>query len=129
MADTALERVREIALALPDVAERLSHGAPTFRVGSKGPICYFHSAEFSSDGRVSLWCPAAPGVQDELVASEPARFFAPTPSESGVFQHWIGVYLDTEGDLAADWGEVAAIIEDAFRLKASRKQVARLDEV
>lgn len=73
------------------------------------------------------WCPAPLGVRDELVTSEPDRFFAPTPSASGVFGDWIGVYLDTSGELAVDWDEIAAIIEGAYRLRAPRTLVARLD--
>jgi hypothetical protein len=37
-----LDRVRKIALALPEVNERLSHGEPCFFVRDKRPLCYFH---------------------------------------------------------------------------------------
>jgi hypothetical protein len=37
-----LERVREIAFALQEVSERLSHGAACFFVREKRPVCYFH---------------------------------------------------------------------------------------
>lgn len=127
MAQDALERVRQISLALPEVTERLSHGAPCFFVRDR-PICRFHDAAFANDGRVSLWCPAPPGVGDELVTTEPERFFAPTPSASGVFGDWIGVFLDTNDDAAGDWQEIAAIIEEASRLRAPKALVARLDE-
>ncbi len=63
----------------------------------------------------------------ELVTSEPERFFAPTPSGSGVFGDWIVVYLDTEGELAVDWQEVAAIIQEAYRLRAPKASVAGLN--
>lgn len=128
MARHELERVREIALALPEVQERVSHHAPSFYIRGKKAIGRFHDADFAGDGRVSLWCPAPPGVRDELVTAEPERFFAPTPSASGVFGDWIGVYLDTAGELAVDWPEIAAIIEDAYRLKAPKTLVAKLDE-
>lgn len=127
MAQHELERVRQIALALPEVKERLSHGAPSFYVRDTKPICRFHDADFARDGRVSLWCPAPPGVQKELVTGERERFFAPTPSASGVFRDWIGVYLDTKGELALDWHEITAIIEDAYRVQAPKTLVAELD--
>lgn len=127
MASHPLERIREIALALPQVTERLSAGAPCFFVADRKPICRFHDAEFANDGRTSIWCPAPTGVRDELVATEPDRFFAPTPSASGVFGDWIGIYLDTKDELAVDWREVAAIIEEAYRLRAPKRLVARFD--
>jgi hypothetical protein len=122
VAPLSLDRLRALALALPDVAERLSHGATCFFVRGKRPLCYFH--DHHNDDRVSLWCPAAPGVQEALVASEPARFFKPPTSASGAFSDWVGVFLD-DGDV--DWDEIAEILEDAFRLVAPAKAVAELD--
>jgi hypothetical protein len=120
-----LNRVRKIVLALPEVNERLSHGEPCFFVRNKRPVCYFH--DHHGDDRVSLWCPAPPGVPDELVAAEPARFFKPAPSASGVFQDWLGVFLDTSGKDKVDWEEIAAILEDAYRNVAPKKLTAELD--
>jgi hypothetical protein len=66
-------------------------------------------------------------VQEDLVAAEPERFFAPTPSASGVVKDWIGVSLDTHDHLAVDWNEIAAIIEDAYRLQAPKRRIAEFD--
>lgn len=121
-----LDQVRKIASALPEVNERLSHGVPCFFVRDKRPLCYFHD-DRRGDGRVSLWCPALPGVADEVVAAEPERFFRPVPSAGGVFSRWLGMFLDTPGDDAVDWAEVAAVIEDAFRCVAPKSLVAALD--
>lgn len=119
------ERVREIALALPEVTERLSHGATCFFVRDKRPICYFH--DHHNDDHVSLWCPAPPGVQEALVGSEPGRYFRPPTSASGTFSTWLGVYLDTSVDDPVDWDELAEILEDAFRLVAPASAVAAFD--
>jgi hypothetical protein len=121
-----LDRVRRIALALPEVNERTSHGEPCFFVRDKRPLCYLHD-DHNGDGRVSLWCPAAPGVQEEMVRAAPNRFFAPPTSASGVFSGWLGVYLDTFGSSKVDWGEVTAIVEDAYRHVAPKTLVAELD--
>jgi hypothetical protein len=120
-----LDRVRRIALALPGVGERLSHGEPCFFVRDKRPLCYFH--DHHGDDRVSVWCPAPPGVQEELVAAEPGRFFKPVPSASGVFRDWLGVYLDMSGAHRVDWHEIAAILEDAYRHVAPKALVAELE--
>jgi hypothetical protein len=121
-----LDQVRRIALALPAVTERLSHGEPCFFVRDKLALCYYHD-NHRGDGRLSLWCPAPPGLQEALVSTEPERFFRPPMSAKGTFSGWLGVYLDTAGDNEPDWGEIAAIIEDAFRHVAPRKLIAELD--
>jgi hypothetical protein len=120
-----LDRVRAIALELPEVSEKLSHGAICFFVRGKRPICYFH--DHHNDDRVSLWCPAPPGVQDALVASAPGRFFKPPMSARGTFSGWLGVFLDTSGDDAVDWDEIAEILEEAFRMVAPAAAVVELD--
>lgn len=51
-----------------------------------------------------------PRVPAELTASEPNRFFHPTPSASGVFATWLGVYLDAKDDDRVDWTEIANIV-------------------
>lgn len=122
----ALDRVRRIALTLPGVNERTSHGEPCFFIRDKRPLCYFHD-NHNNDSRISLWCPAPPGVQEERVSAEPAQFFAPPMSSSGVFSQWLGVYLDTSVAHRIDWGEIAAIIEDAFRYIAPAGLVKELD--
>ena len=126
MGKRELDRVRRIALALPEVSERLSHGARCFFVRDKRPVCYFHD-NHRGDGRVSLWCPAPPGVQEELVAAEPQRFFKPPMSAGGVFSGWLGTYLDTAGANRVDWNEIAAIVEHAYRMIAPRQLIAELD--
>ncbi len=121
-----LAKVRKIALALPEVNERRSHGEPCFFVRDKRPLAYFHDNR-AGDGRVTLWCPAPTGVPSELAATEPDRFFEPAPSASGVFSTWLGVYLDTAGADRVDWGEIARILEDAYRTVAPKALVAQLD--
>jgi hypothetical protein len=118
--------VRDIALALPGVNERHSHGAPCFFIQDKRPLCYYHD-DHRGDGRISLWCPAPPGVPEELAGAEPQRFFEPTPSASGTFSGWLGVFLDTSGPHKVDWAEIAAIIEDAYREVAPKNLIAQLD--
>ena len=122
-----LDRVRRIALALPEVNERTSHGEPCFFVRNKRPLCYFHD-NHNGDGRISLWCPVPDGVQEEMVSTDPSRFFAPQTSSSGVFSGWLGIYLDVKSDTRKlAWSEVAAIVEDAYRYVAPKVLVAELD--
>jgi hypothetical protein len=65
-------------------------------------------------------CTGVPGVQDELVTTEPDRFFRP-PHVGG--RGWLGLRLDGE----IDWGEIVLVCEEAFRTVAPKKLVAALD--
>lgn len=62
-----------------------------------------------------------------MVDAEPFRFFAPSTSARGVFTGWLGVYLDTSGVHQVDWGEIAAIVEDAYRHVAPKALITALD--
>ena len=112
------DAVRSICLAFPDATERPSHGSPAFYVRKQFAMVWpegHHDNHFPH-----LWCAAPPGAQEELMQSEPERFFRP-PYVGG--RGWIGVRLDRD----VDWDEVAAICEDAYRCVAPRKLVALLD--
>ena len=119
-----LNRVRRIALSFPEVNERLSHGEPCFFVRNQRLLCYFHD-DHNGDGRISLWCPASPDLREELVTTEPERFFKPATSARGVFSGWLGVFLDLPGDDTRRWGEVRTILEDTFRIVAPKNLVAQ----
>ncbi len=109
-----------------ELHRRPSHGAECFFVRDKWALCYYHD-NHRGDGRTSIWCPSAPGVQDELLSTEPERFFKPPTSASGTFSAWLGVYLDTSGEFAVDWQEITAIIEDAYRTVAPKSLLVELD--
>jgi hypothetical protein len=111
--------VRKLCLALPEVTERLSHGAPTWFVrGKKTFVTVWDNHH--GDGRLGLICAAPVGVQQQLVDEEPKRFYVPAYVGG---RGWIGVRLD----VSPDWDEIASIIEDAYRCIAPPKLVAELD--
>jgi hypothetical protein len=120
VADSDLERLRARCLALPDVTERLSHGAPTWFVRGKASFMTFWVDGHHADDFPHLWCAAPPGVQQELVESEPGRFFRP-PYVGG--RGWIGVRMDG----AIDWAEIGRICEEAYRTVAPARLVRELD--
>lgn len=116
----ALEQVRRAAMALPEVTERLSHGAPTFFVRAKKTFVMFMD-DHHDDGRLALWVAAPPGAQGSLVDEEPDRFFVPPYVGH---RGWLGVRLDRD----PDWDEIAGIVTDAYRQVAPKKLLATLDE-
>jgi hypothetical protein len=104
--EQTLGRLRRICLALPEVSERLSHGAPTFFVRGKRPFVMVLT-DHHGDGRFAIWCAAADGMQGMLVEADPERFFVPPYVGH---RGWLGVRLDR----GVDWDELAGIAEDAY---------------
>ena len=115
-----LAKVRALCLALPEVTERPSHGAPTWFIRDKKTFVTFVN-DHHGDGRLAIWCAAPPGVQGELVAEEPDRFFVPAYVGG---RGWLGVRLES----GVDWDEMEQIIEDAYRTVAPKKLLAVLDD-
>ncbi len=118
MPEDPLQNLRQICLSLPETTERLSHGEPTWFVrGKKTFVTY---ANHHHDDRLAFWCAAAPGAQDVLISADPNRFFVPPYVGC---RGWLGVRLDAP----VDWGMIAGLVEEAYRLIAPKTLVARLD--
>jgi len=113
-----LDALRKLCLALPETTERLSHGEPTWFVRGKKTFVMF--ADHHHDDVLAFWCPAPPGVQEELVRAEPDRFFRPPYVGH---RGWLGVRLDVD----VDWGEIDRIVRDAYRQVAPKTLAALVD--
>ncbi len=118
---TAIDRVRNTCLGLPDVEERPSHSAPTFFVHGKRSFASIWADGHHDNEFPHLWLAAPPGAQQELVDVERERFFVP-PYVGG--RGWIGVRLDH----GTDPDELAELCEDAYRTVAPQTLVRQLDE-
>ena len=115
-----IEQLRQRCLALPEVTERLSHGTPSWFIRGKKTLAMLDDHHHGAD-HVAMWCPAPPGVQAELIAQEPERFFRPPyVGPSG----WIGVRIDRD----PDWDEITEILRDAYRHVAPKRLAALLDD-
>ncbi len=113
-------QVRAICLALPEVTERLSHGAPAWFVRDKRSFATLWAHGHHANDFPHLCCAGLPGAQHELTTAEPGRFFTP-PYVGG--RGWIGVRLDGE----VDWAEIAELCQDAYRVVAPARLAALLD--
>lgn len=118
MSGDPLEMLRHLCLALPETTERVSHGEPTWFVRGKKTFVMY--ADHHHDDRLAFWCAGPPGAQATLVAGGPERFFVPPYVGN---RGWLGVYLD----VPVDWTEIAAIVEDAYRVVAPKGLVSALD--
>ena len=114
---TPLDRVRDLCLALPEVTERLSHGAPTWFIRDKKTFVT-HTVDHHGDGMVAIWCAAPDGMQAALVAGEPEHYFVPPYVGH---RGWVGVHLNR----GLDWNEIAGAIEEAYCEVAPKSLVER----
>ena len=109
-AETQIDRVRKLCLALPGVSEKLSHGEPTFFVAKR--VFVMVANNHHSDGHTAIWIPAPPGAQAAMIAEAPATYFK--PPYVGV-KGWIGVELTQIGDQ-----ELAVLIHQAWKLTSPK---------
>lgn len=115
-----LDRVRKIALALPEATERPSHGEPAWFVRNK--LFATWEDHHHGDPVVGLWVKAAPGLQQILVQADPARYYRPKyVGHAG----WIGVNM--EADVDVDWPHVEDLIRDSYRMTAPKRLLTGLD--
>lgn len=114
----ALDRVRRILGAWPEISEKISHGAPTFWGGRK-TFATLHD-DHHGDGRLALWIKSNADAQEDLVAMDPDVFYVPPyVGPSG----WIGVRLDR----GADWDMIEGLLEEGYRSVAPKRALKQLD--
>ena len=116
-ADALIERVRRIALALPDVTEKLSHGEPAFFVC--GRLFFTVDNNHHGSGHVAVWCNAPEGAQESLVAAEPKHFFVPPYVGKG---GWLGVRLDS----GLAWPVISDLLKQAHATTAAKRKGKRI---
>ena len=118
--DPVLARVREVALALPDAAEKVSHGIPAFFTTKV--FAYYGGSVKTDDGYLrhheSVLVLADPAERPALLEDE--RFFH--PMYLGV-SGWVGLVLGAD----TDWDEVAELVETSYRLTAGVRRVRKLE--
>jgi len=113
----ALDRVRAICLALPEVTERLSHGEPTWFIRGQKTFVSVDNHHHGS-AHFGLWCAAPFGAQDALVSARPEAYFVPPYVGH---RGWVGIRLDVP---PVDWDAIELIIRDAYRKVAPPKLAA-----
>jgi len=119
-ADPVLGRVRSLALAFPDAAEKISHGHPAFFTTK---IFAYFGGSVKVDGvyrqhERSLLVLLDPDEREALLEDE--RCYV--PAYLGAYG-WIGV--DLTGD--TDWDEINELLDASYRRTAGPRRVAALD--
>ncbi|HEY1829940.1 MAG TPA: MmcQ/YjbR family DNA-binding protein [Acidimicrobiales bacterium] len=106
-----IERIRLICLSLPEAVEQPfgGHTSPAFRVRDKLFV-------MTSEDATSMTMKGDRGVQQALVAQDPARYFVPKYVGP---KGWVGVMLTKPSSI--DWGEVTELIVESYCLIAPKK--------
>ncbi len=126
--DPLLARVRRIALALPGAQEKIGHGRPTFYTTK---VFAYYGGSRRVDGewvRHDTAVLVKPDEPERLsLLGQPGVFVPAYLGPSG----WLGLDLDPDADPdeAADWQEIAELIETSFRNTAPVKRIRELDAV
>jgi predicted DNA-binding protein (MmcQ/YjbR family) len=112
-----LDRLRRICLGLPAAWEKIAWSAPTFRVGDRQFAMFVDNHH--GVGFAGVWLKAPEGAQEELVESDPSRFYVPPyVGPSG----WVGVRLDAK----TDWKLLEGLLAEAYRGAASTQSAGRI---
>jgi phosphoribosylglycinamide formyltransferase-1 len=119
-----LERVEELALALPETHSRESHGSPGWRVGTEKSGKYFAHFNDQHHGTPHVAVLVKTGSMDELlglIEAQPEVYFKPAYyGASG----WIGIILNRAD---VDWEMVGEWLERSWRLVAPKRLTALRD--
>src|SRR3954454_10767612 len=119
-ADPLLGRIRALALAFPDAAEKISHGHPAFFTTK---VFAYYGGSIKVNGayrqheRSGLVFPG-PDEREALLGDD--RCYVPAYlGASG----WIGVDLADD----TDWNEIDELLDASYRRTAGSRRVAVLD--
>jgi len=111
--DKALERLRQLCLALPEARETVAWGHPVFKAGTKT----FAAIE-PVKGRPSIALRLAP-VDVDLLLRRPGFFTTP---------YGRGLWVSAWADEALDWPLIGGLAERSYRVVALKRMLEALDE-
>lgn len=113
--DEALARVRDIALALPEAAERASHGSPGFHIEGGRFFAYFWHNHHGEGETVAIVKTGDREEQAALIEMDPDCYYSPPYlGPSG----WVAMRLNRSD---TDWDRVADRIAQSWVLAAPRR--------
>lgn len=119
--DPLLARLRGFCLALPDAAEKVSHGRPNWYTTKVFAVFGGSVKGQPSNLLLNRALLFLPDPAERLALEQDERFHVPAYYGTA---GWLALPLDN-GSPA--WGEVAELIESSYRETAGSRRVARLD--
>lgn len=113
--------IGRLAAALPQVEEKVSHGAPCWRVADKRMFAYFWHDHHGDDRTAVLVKTSGIEEQEMLIDLDPDIYFKPAYlGPSG----WVGIRLDRPD---TDWEQVTHRLRESWRLAAPPKLAAMME--
>jgi len=107
-------RVRELAMALPEADEVMSHGMPCFGIVKGKKFAYF-TEDHHGDGKIALLVKISGGdEQAALIELDEERYYRPAYFGDG----WVGIRLDL-GD--TDWDAIGEWLRKSWLAVAPKK--------
>lgn len=114
-ATAALDKLRALALALPEANEKLSHGMPAFFITKGKMFAYFWHAHHGDSVTAAIVKTSGPEEQAMLIEMEPDLYYRPPYfGPSG----WVGIHLDRPD---TDWDRVGDRVAISWELVAPRR--------
>lgn len=117
-ADPLLARLRHLALAFPEAAEKIAHGRPTFF--TQKVFAYYGGSPRGTQDRRDSALIFRPDPDDEPALRQDPRFWEPA-------YLWPSGWLATDLTASGDWGEIAELLDASYRVTAPRRLVRLLD--
>ncbi len=108
--DRVLTQLRTRVTALPEVTERVSHGAPAWFIGTAPMFATFVDHHHGVDWD-AVWAATPAGAQASLVERDPSLYFVPPYVGT---RGWVGMRLDA----GTDWAAVEDLLDDAWNAVA-----------
>ncbi len=113
-------QVRQLALALPEADEVLSHGMACFGI-TKGKKFAYVSRDHHGDGKTALLVKiSGRDEQESLIERDAERFYRPAYFGDG----WVGIRLDL-GD--TDWRDIGDWLQRSWQAVAPRRLAGMLE--
>lgn len=112
--DWLRDRVRELAMALPEADEVTSHGMPCFGIAKGKKFAYF-TEDHHGDGKIALLVKiSGADEQAALIEMDAERYYRPAYFGDG----WVGIRLDL-GD--TDWDAIGEWLRKSWLAVAPKK--------
>jgi hypothetical protein len=113
------ERLAAICMALPNCTREDKGSHAAFSVSKKVFVYYLN--DHHGDGIVGFCCKVLPGENQQLIASNPQKFYMPAYVGP---RGWVAMRLDRR---TVDWSEVKELVRCSYVLTAPKRMASMVE--